>query len=143
MDGYVFFHSESILDCNICMYRYVGTTPKSESVDPLSSVIKNLAARGVTVSLGGLLDFFHVSLQCWLETIVVLISTSNSSDGIHNGGEKAENESSTSHATIRLRFLGLGNDCDTDLILNEESARLLLPFKMVTQDKVSKSASIY
>eukprot|EP01036_Dinobryon_divergens_P033178 gene33178-42907_t len=80
------------------------------------SVRDMLSARGVTLTQGGLIDFYHSKLNSWVEAIIVHLShPTPSSDPESNAmevdGEKGPPSRDSGGAIVlRLRFLGWGAD---------------------------------
>ena len=116
------------------MLRYDGPLLSTPNSTP--SVYDMLSARGVTLTQGGMIDYYHSKVSSWLEAIIIHLSFAPVAD------DEAEDSGSGSGrgVILRLRFLGWGSDCEQRVEIRGDDdtvvAMDILPFKAVTQDKV-------
>ena len=121
------------------MLRYDGPLLSTPNSTP--SVYDMLSARGVTLTQGGMIDYYHSKVSSWLEAIIIHLSFSPVAD------DEAEDSGSGRGVILRLRFLGWGSDCEQRVEIRGDDdtvvAMDILPFKAVTQDKVRVIVSMY
>ena len=89
-----------------------------------------LSARGVTLTQGGMVDYYHSKLSSWVEAIIVHYSVIevDSGSGTNSGA-----------IVLQLRFLGWGSDFEERVQLGQADTGAMmsiLPYRAVTQDKV-------